>query len=130
MANLTEEKCQNSGKKYCVVCCQCSYIFVASLLKNPLDGNSNCIESKKFRKLKLGIIMFIKACLSKLRASHTSNSYLKSHLKPDRLYILDASFASNLTLANPKINKGFFNRDATKIEREGQQTTPYFLPLF
>ena len=26
--------------------------------------------------------------------------------------------------------KGFFNRDATKEERQGQKTTPYFLPSF
>ena len=26
--------------------------------------------------------------------------------------------------------RGFFNMDATKIERQGQQTTPYFLQLF
>ena len=36
MANLTEEKCQKSGKKYGVVCCSCRSTFVASLLKNPL----------------------------------------------------------------------------------------------
>ena len=34
MANLTEEKCQKSGKKYGVICCPSRSTFVASLLKN------------------------------------------------------------------------------------------------
>ena len=40
MANLTTEKCQKSGKKYGVVCCFCCYMFVAFLLKNPLQDPS------------------------------------------------------------------------------------------
>ena len=36
MANLTEEKCQKSGKKYGVVCCPSRSTFVASLLKNTV----------------------------------------------------------------------------------------------
>ena len=37
MANVTEEKCQQSGKKYGVICCPCRSTFVASLLKTPLS---------------------------------------------------------------------------------------------
>ena len=29
-----------------------------------------------------------------------------------------------------RISKGFFNSDATKAERQEQQTMPYFWPLF
>ena len=39
IANLLEEKCQKSGKKYGVICCACCSTFVASLLKNSLIGS-------------------------------------------------------------------------------------------
>ena len=47
MANLTEEKCQKSGKKYGVVCCPCRSTFVASLLKNPLYLELTILDTPK-----------------------------------------------------------------------------------